>query len=111
MTGNCKYDLERRTPVVRCDLRFSVQTQPENNLDFLFIAAIQNIVAVKFLSKMILIFLIFSITGYNALPPNDMEATMTHLANVVSTINNINNVVSKQNSTDDHHGSNFACIP
>jgi len=39
MTGNCKYDLERRTPVV-------------------------------------------SITGYNALPPNDMEATMTHLANV-----------------------------
>merc|ERR1712055_765307 len=39
MAGNCKYDLERRTPVV-------------------------------------------SITGYNALPPNDMEATMTHLANV-----------------------------
>ena len=78
---------------------------------FYLFAAIQNNEAVKFLSKMILIFLIFSITGYNALPPNDMEATMTHLANVVSTINNINNVVSKQNSTDDHHGSNFACIP
>merc|ERR1712200_141405 len=39
MTGNCKYDLERRTPVV-------------------------------------------SITGYNALPPNDMEATLQHIANV-----------------------------
>ena len=83
----------------------------ENNLVFYLFAAIQNNEAVKFLSKMILIFLIFSITGYNALPPNDMEATMTHLANVVSTINNITNVVSKQNSTDDHPGSNFACIP
>merc|ERR1719445_43361 len=39
MTGNCKYDLERRTPVV-------------------------------------------AITGYDTLPANDMEATMTHLANV-----------------------------
>ena len=27
----------------------------------------------------------FSITGFNTLPPNDIEATMTHLANVVST--------------------------
>ena len=66
-----------------------------------FFAAIQNNEAVKLLSKMILTFLIFSITGYNALPPNDMEATMTHLANVVSTINNITNMVSKQNSTND----------
>jgi len=39
MTGSCKYDLERRTPVV-------------------------------------------SITGYNTIPANDIEATMTHLANV-----------------------------
>jgi len=39
MAGRCKYDLERRTPVV-------------------------------------------GITGYNTLPPNDMEATMTHLATV-----------------------------
>merc|ERR1712116_19592 len=38
-TGSCKYDLERRTPVV-------------------------------------------SITGYNTIPANDIEATMTHLANV-----------------------------
>jgi len=37
MTGNCKYDLEKRAPVV-------------------------------------------SISGYNTLPPNDMEATMAHLA-------------------------------
>merc|ERR1712241_309859 len=39
MTGSCKYDLERRTPLV-------------------------------------------SITGYNTIPANDIEATMTHLANV-----------------------------
>ena len=73
--------------------------KPEKIFFYLF-AAIQNNEAVKFLSKMIMIFLIFSITGYNALPPNDMEATMTHLANVVSTINNITNinVVSKRNS-------------
>ena len=49
-------------------------------------ATIQIFLAVKSISNFILIFLIFSITGYNALPPNDMEATMTHLANVVSTM-------------------------
>ena len=72
----------------------------ENHLSFYLFAAIQNFVAVKLLSKMILIFLIFSITGYNALPPNDMEATMSHLANVVR----------KQNFTNDYDDILFVCF-
>ena len=63
-------------------------------------ATIQIFLAVKSISNFILIFLIFSITGYNALPPNDMEATMTHLANVVS----------KQNSTNDYDSILFVCF-